>query len=120
MAHDADYYTQGRYKKAAIPPDEELGKINEFLAKETSMDREVIYKPGSVVYKEPSALDSQVGGEHYVNLKIQPMEYSMANHLDACQHTAIKYITRRDDKGDPMEQIDKAIHTLQLMKELLK
>lgn len=64
-----------------------------------------------------SSLDAQVGGDHYSKLKIQPMEYSMANKLDACQHTAIKYITRFRDKGTPMADLDKAIHCIQMLKE---
>lgn len=66
------------------------------------------------------ALKEQVGGDHYKSLPIQPMEYSMANNLNACQHTAIKYITRYKDKGDPRENIEKAIHTLQLLIEIEK
>lgn len=66
------------------------------------------------------ALKEQVGGDHYKSLPIQPMEYSMANNLNACQHTAIKYITRYKDKGDPRENIEKAIHTLQLLLEIEK
>lgn len=59
----------------------------------------------------------QVGGSHYLNMAIQPMEFSMANGLNACQHTAIKYIVRR--KGNRLEDIDKAIHTLQLYRDLI-
>lgn len=63
-----------------------------------------------------SALDTQVGGSHYKSLKIQPMEYSMANRLDACQHTAIKYITRFREKGG-LADLDKAIHCIEMLKE---
>ena len=45
------------------------------------------------------------------------MEYSMANKLDAAQHTAIKYVTRCYDKGSTLLDLDKAIHTIELMKE---
>tara|TARA_R110002153_G_scaffold96571_2_gene231047 strand:+ start:1455 stop:1694 length:240 start_codon:yes stop_codon:yes gene_type:complete len=62
------------------------------------------------------ALADQVGGNHYSKLKIQPMEYSMANDLNACQHTAIKYITRCYDKGTPIQDLDKAIHCLKMLK----
>lgn len=62
------------------------------------------------------ALDKQVGGDHYKKLKIQPMQYSMANNLDACQHTAIKYITRFRDKGG-IEDLHKAIQTLEMLIE---
>lgn len=61
-------------------------------------------------------MDTQVDGDHYKKLKIQPMEYSMANNLDACQHTVVKYVTRFRDKGG-VKDIDKAIHALQMLKQ---
>lgn len=63
------------------------------------------------------ALDVQVGGDHYKRLAIQPMEYSVRNNLDPLQHTAIKYITRHKDK-DGVVDIDKAIHCLELIKQM--
>ena len=63
-----------------------------------------------------SAFDKQEGGDHYRKLKIQPMQYSMANGLDPMQHTAIKYITRFRDKGG-IADLHKAIHTLELLIE---
>lgn len=63
-----------------------------------------------------SALDRQIGGSHYKGLKIQPMEYSLANNLNAAQHTIIKYTTRYKDKGG-IEDLRKAIHTLELLIE---
>ena len=65
------------------------------------------------------ASESQVGGDHYKNMKIQPMEYSMANGFNACQHTAIKYIGRYNSiGGQGVKDINKAIHTLELLKEI--
>lgn len=61
--------------------------------------------------------ERQIGGDHYKNLKIQPMEYSMANGLDACQHTAVKYITRFRCKGTPIEDLEKAKHCIDLLIE---
>lgn len=63
-----------------------------------------------------SALDVQVDGNHYKSLAIQPMEYSMKNKLDACQHTAIKYITRFREKGGKKD-LEKAIHCIQMLME---
>lgn len=60
------------------------------------------------------ALKTQEGGDHYTKLKIQPMEYSMANGLDACQHTIVKYVTRFRDKGGK-EDLLKARHTIDLL-----
>lgn len=64
-----------------------------------------------------SALETQVGGDHYKNLAIQPLEYSMANGLDACQHTIIKYVTRFRDKGG-LADLEKARHTLDILIEI--
>lgn len=63
-----------------------------------------------------SALDTQVGGSHYKDMAIQPMEYSMANQLDACQHTAIKYITRFREKGG-IQDLEKAKHVIDMLIE---
>ena len=57
---------------------------------------------------------TQVGGDHYKRMKIQPMEFSMANGLDACQHTIIKYVTRFRDKGG-VEDLRKARHTIDML-----
>ena len=60
------------------------------------------------------AYDTQVGGSHYKKLTIQPMQYSMANGLDACQHTIVKYVTRHEDKAGKKD-LYKAIHTTLLL-----
>lgn len=70
----------------------------------------------SVKVQGPSALDVQVGGGHYKGMKIQPMEYSMANGLDACQHTAIKYISRFRQKGG-IQDLEKAKHCIDMLIE---
>ena len=66
--------------------------------------------------QEPKALDVQIGGGHYKDMAIQPMEYSMKNGLDACQHTAIKYISRFRAKGG-IEDLRKAKHVIDLLIE---
>lgn len=59
-------------------------------------------------------LDVQIGGDHYKTMAIQPMEFSMANGLDACQHTIVKYITRFRSKGG-IQDLEKAKHTIDLL-----
>ncbi len=58
----------------------------------------------------------QVGGNHYKNLKIQPIEYILANNLDYCEANVVKYITRHASKGG-LEDLDKVIHYVELLKE---
>ena len=60
--------------------------------------------------------DTQVGGDHYKGMAIQPMQFSMANGLDACTHTAIKYLVRKKGgKAKRAEDLRKAIHCIQLL-----
>ncbi|MFW0778602.1 MAG: DUF3310 domain-containing protein [Rickettsiales bacterium] len=76
----------------------------------------VVIEDGCDISGDTSALDVQEGGDHYKKLKIQPMEYSMANKLDACQHTIIKYVTRFRDKGG-IEDLRKAKHCIDMLIE---
>lgn len=64
-----------------------------------------------------SPLKLQVGGSHYKDYKIQPVEYAMANNLNYCQANAVKYITRYRDKGG-IEDLKKAIHNIEILIEL--
>lgn len=63
-----------------------------------------------------STLETQVGGSHYKDMPIQPMEFSMANGLDACQHTIVKYVTRFRQKGG-IQDLEKARHVLDMLIE---
>ena len=64
------------------------------------------------------ALDRQVGStQHYKDFKIQPIEFITANKLSFIQGNVIKYICRYDKKNGN-EDIDKAIHYCELLKEL--
>ena len=62
-------------------------------------------------------LDTQIGGNHYKNLKIQPIEYIMANNLNYCQGNAIKYLTRYKDKNG-LEDLKKAKHYIDILIQL--
>ena len=64
-----------------------------------------------------TAINEQVGGDHYKHMPIQPMEYSMKNNLNACQHTAVKYVTRYKVKGGKQDLL-KAIHCIELLIEM--
>ena len=64
-----------------------------------------------------SAMARQVGGSHYKECAIEPIEYIMANDLNYCEGNVIKYITRHASKGGEQD-IDKVIHYCELLKEL--
>ncbi len=66
-----------------------------------------------------SALDNQIGGSHYKDATIQPIEYIEANEIKFLEGCVIKRVTRHDKPtGKGVQDIDKAIHELQLLKEL--
>ena len=56
-----------------------------------------------------SAKDHQVAGDHYKKLKIQPIEYILANNMQFCEGAIIKYISRWRDKGG-IEDLRKIKH----------
>ena len=68
------------------------------------------------IQQEVKATDTQIGGDHYTKLTIQPMQYSMKNGLDALQHTIIKYVTRFRDKAG-IEDLEKAKHCIDMLIE---
>lgn len=68
-------------------------------------------------WNEAAALTRQVGGDHYKQMAIEPIEFIMANSLGYCEGNIVKYICRHASKGG-VEDIDKVIHYCQLLKEL--
>jgi len=62
------------------------------------------------------ALDKQIGGQHYKGFVIQPAEFCHKNKIPYLEATAIKYLCRWRDKGG-LEDLDKAIHFIELLKE---
>jgi hypothetical protein len=63
---------------------------------------------------EMSALEKQVGGSHYQDMAIQPIEFIMENQLDFIQGNIIKYAVRYKNKGQPVDDLRKIIHYAEL------
>ena len=70
-----------------------------------------------MIGKEKSALDEQVGGDHYKKLGVQPVEFISAINANFFQGNVIKHITRYKDKNG-IKDLEKAKHYLELMKQL--
>ena len=66
--------------------------------------------------EELESLKTQVGGNHYKDMKIQPLEYILANNLGFCEGNVIKYITRYKSKNG-LEDLLKAKHYLDVLIE---
>jgi len=65
------------------------------------------------------AKDTQVGGDHYSKMGIQPIEYIMENGLNFVQGNIIKYATRYPHKGQAVDDLRKIKHYCDLEIERL-
>ena len=83
-----------------------------YILRRLKEDREQV----EVVEKE--ALDKQVGGSHYKDCVIQPVDYIVKNNLDFLEGNVVKYITRHKTKGEGRKDIEKVIHYAELILEL--
>jgi len=77
------------------------------------MTRKTVTKKPSI----KSPLDTQIGGAHYKDLAIQPVEFIYANSLSFLEGSVVKRICRYRHKNGA-EDIRKAIHELQLILKL--
>lgn len=64
-----------------------------------------------------SALDVQISGNHYKDLKIQPVEFIHANNIPFLEGNVIKYVTRWRNKNG-LADLAKAKHYIDLLIEL--
>jgi hypothetical protein len=56
----------------------------------------------------------QIGGSHYVKMRIQPAEYIIKNGIGFCEGNVIKYVSRWRDKGG-VEDLRKARHYIDML-----
>ena len=64
-----------------------------------------------------SALDVQTGGDHYKDMKIQPVEFIHANGLPFIEGAIIKYVCRHKAKNG-RQDLEKARHFIDMLLEL--
>lgn len=63
-----------------------------------------------------SVLDKQVGGNHYKQFPIQPVEFINANNLSYMQGNVIKYVVRYPFKNG-IADLEKAKHYIEMLIE---
>lgn len=61
-------------------------------------------------------LENQVGGNHYKDMVIQPVEYIVKNNLGFIEGNVVKYVSRWKSKGG-IEDLKKARHFLDILIE---
>jgi Protein of unknwon function (DUF3310) len=64
-----------------------------------------------------SALNKQVGGSHYKDLPIQPVEYIHANAMGYLEGNVVKYVSRWRNKNG-IADLEKAKHYIELLIDL--
>ena len=62
-------------------------------------------------------LDVQVDGDHYKQMKIQPVEFIHANGIPYLEGNVIKYVSRWKNKNG-VADLEKAKHYIELLIEL--
>lgn len=73
----------------------------------------------SATPEEEKALNSQVGGDHYKDFPIQPIEFILKNDLDFLQGCVVKRICRYNKPGGKrVEDLQKIKHEIDLLIEL--
>jgi UDP-3-O-acyl-N-acetylglucosamine deacetylase len=65
------------------------------------------------------ALSKQIGGGHYKDLVIQPVEYIHKNEIPFIEGSVIKYVTRWRSKGG-IQDLQKAVHFIEMLIEMEK
>lgn len=76
-------------------------------------------KPEEVTKKDDSksALDYQVGGNHYQQMAYQPLSFIMDMKLNFCEGNIVKYVARYKYKNG-LQDLQKAQHYLKFLLEL--
>lgn len=64
--------------------------------------------------KSVSAGGQQIGGDHYLTMAFQPIDFILMNGIGFCEGNVIKYVCRWRQKGG-MEDLKKARHYLDLL-----
>lgn len=61
--------------------------------------------------------EGQVGGTHYKDMAISPIEFAMRNNWDACAFSILKHVSRHRAKAG-LQDIQKAQHYVKLRVDL--
>ena len=76
------------------------------------------FKKTDIKKKAIQATLKQIGGSHYKDCKIQPVEYIVGNDLTFLEGNIIKYVTRHRRKGEGKKDIEKVIHYAEMILEM--
>lgn len=101
-----------RRKKRGAGNKVDVHRGYEYWSKIASESKEAV----AAIAALASPSETQVGGDHYKWMAIQPAEYAHRNGLGFLEGNVVKYVTRHDRKGGK-DDLLKAIHCIQLLIE---
>lgn len=64
------------------------------------------------------SLEKQIGGWHYKNMTIQPIEFSYRNQLNPLAFSIVKYLSRYHAK-DGKKDLQKTLHCIEMWEEFV-
>ena len=67
---------------------------------------------------EKTALETQIGGNHYKKYDYEPIEFFMDHQFNAALIYAMKYVSRYPDKNP--DDLEKALHCLDIYMDYIK
>jgi hypothetical protein len=128
LAHWLNHHTNNPYTIEDTMADDALAAAQRVLARQKGKDEEAKAAGFAVQPDEStaaaayglntaSALDVQVGGDHYKNQKIQPVQYIHANNIPFIEGCVIKYVSRWRSKGG-IKDLEKARHFIDILIDL--
>lgn len=112
MEHDGKSKEMRYYLKYPVPED----YVKESETKEPEVSKH-IYKTREIRAEKPASSRSvQIGGNHYVDMAIQPIDYIVKNNIGFLEGNVIKYVSRWKSKNG-VEDLRKARHYLDMLIE---
>jgi len=105
-------------EESLINPEEDRGWSQEsyrnYMIRKNAEEKAI--RRGTYDYEYGKPSDKQIGGSHYKDCVIQPVDYIVKNNLDFLEGNVVKYITRHKTKNG-IEDIRKVIHYAELILE---
>lgn len=72
---------------------------------------------------ESEVKSKQVGGDHYLSMGVQPWDvigtWNHSEQVGFFKGNALKYLMRAGTKGDAVEDLDKAVHYIERLKQAI-
>lgn len=95
--------------------DDQMGSGADFLDDENVVSESAVSELTSRLRN--GSLTEQIGGSHYKDMPIQPVEFIHANNIGFCEGAAIKYLCRWRAKGG-VQDLEKAKHFIEMLIEM--